>query len=99
MITHMAKQTMIAGCVSPDTKARVRVLVERQGITESILVRQLRDGVLKSAGVEESAGPTSAVNRDARLHVRLEPQDLQLLKERSKARGMPSATYASLWLR
>jgi len=35
------------------------------------------------------------VNRDARLNVRLEPEDSRLLKERAKARGMASATYLS----
>ena len=37
--------------------------------------------------------------RPARLYVRMEPQDSRLLRERSKARGMASATYASLLLR
>lgn len=101
MMTRMAKQTMIACCVTPETKVRVRALAERQGITESILVRQLLDGALKTSGLEESVASSSRerMNRDARLQVRLESTDLHLLKERAMARGMASATYVSLWLR
>jgi hypothetical protein len=57
-----------------------RKLVEREGINESALVKQLLDVVL-------------------RLYVRLAPEDWRLLKERSSARGMPSATYVSLLVR
>ena len=39
--------------------------------------------------------PQEKVNRDARLNVRLEPDDWRLLRERARARGMASATYLS----
>jgi hypothetical protein len=83
--------------VTSQTKARVRSLAEREGITESTLLRQLLDVVLRTAGLDEP--PTMAlphkVNRDVRLHVRLEPEDWRLLRERAGARGMASATYLS----
>jgi hypothetical protein len=83
--------------VTSQTKARVRRLAEREGITESTLLRQLLDVVLRTAGLDEppTNTPPERVNRDARLNVRLEPQDWRLLKERAKARGMASATYLS----
>jgi hypothetical protein len=39
------------------------------------------------------------VNRDERRYLRLAPEDWRLLKERSSARGMASATYISLLVR
>ena len=93
----MPEFALIACRVTSETKARVRRLAEREGITESTLLRQLLDVVLRTAGLEEA--PTMAVpdkvNRDARLNVRLEPEDLRLLRERARARGMASATYLS----
>ena len=92
----MTQFALIACRVTSETKARVRRLAVRDGITESALLRQLLDVVLRTAGPEEP--PTLApdkVNRDARLNVRLEPEDWRLLRERAKARGMRSATYLS----
>ena len=93
----MTDFALIACRVTSETKARVRRLAERDGITESALLRQLLDVVLRTANIDES--PTMAapdrVNRDARVNVRLEPEDWRLLRERAKARGMASATYLS----
>jgi len=93
----MPEFALIACRVTSETKARVRRLAERDGITESTLLRQLLDVVLRTAGLDDP--PTMAVpdkvNRDARLNVRLEPEDWRLLRERAKARGMASATYLS----
>ena len=93
----MAEHALIACRVTSETKARVRKLAERDGITESTLVRQLLDVVLRTAGVDEpiAMAAPDKVNRDARLNVRLEPEDWRLLKERARARGMASATYLS----
>ena len=93
----MSEFALIACRVTSETKARVRRLAERDGITESTLLRQLLEVVLRTAGLDDS--PTMAVpdkvNRDARLNVRLEPEDWRLLRERARARGMASATYLS----
>src|SRR6185437_4226842 len=93
----MPEFALIACRVTSETKARVRRLAERDGITESTLLRQLLDVVLRTAGLDDP--PTTAapdkVNRDARLNVRLEPEDWRLLRERARARGMASATYLS----
>ena len=93
----MPEFALIACRVTWETKARVRRLAERDGITESTLLRQLLDVVLRTAGLDELpviAAPEK-VNRDARLNVRLEPEDWQLLRERARARGMAAATYLS----
>ena len=93
----MPEFALIACRVTSETKARVRRLAERDGITESALLRQLLDLVLRTADPDEPPmlPTTDKVNRDARLNVRLEPEDWRLLMERAKARGMPSATYLS----
>jgi predicted DNA binding CopG/RHH family protein len=93
----MPEFALIACRVTSETKARVRQLAERDGITESTLLRQLLDAVLRTAGLD---APTTMpapdkVNRDARLNVRLELEDWRLLRERARARGMASATYLS----
>jgi predicted DNA binding CopG/RHH family protein len=101
MITHMTDHALIACRVTSETKARVRALAARDGITESTLIKQLLDVVLRSSGLDggSTLAPPDKVNRQARLYVRMEPQDWLLLKERSNARGMASATYVSLLLR
>jgi hypothetical protein len=93
----MTEFALIACRVTSETKARVRQLAERDGVTESALVRQLLDVVLRAAHLEATPQICEPVkvNRDARLSVRLEPEDWRLLRERAKARGMASATYLS----
>jgi len=97
----MTDHALIAARVSLETKVRVRRLADRQGITESALIKRLLDVLLQTSGLDEevTVEPPDKVNRQGRLYVRMEPQDLRLLRERSKARGMASATYASLLLR
>jgi hypothetical protein len=46
-----------------------------------------------------SAEPIEPVSRNARVFVRLRPDDHLLLRERAAGRGMASATYASIVLR
>jgi len=43
--------------------------------------------------------PPDRVNRNARVTLRLKPEDWVLLRERAQARRMPSATYVSLLVR
>jgi hypothetical protein len=97
----MEEFALIACRVSLETKDRVRRVADREGITESALLRQLVEVMLRKADSDGAPvlTPPERVNRDARLNLRLEPQDWRLLKERSKARCMASATYASLALR
>jgi hypothetical protein len=101
MITLMAKRALIACCVTSETKARVRALAEREGITESTLVRQLLDTVLptSSAGGESAPPAPAKISRQARLNVRLATEDYRLLRERAGARGMAAATYVALLTR
>ena len=49
--SRMPGFALIACRVTSETKARVRRLAERDGITESTLLRQLLDVVLRTAGL------------------------------------------------
>ena len=97
----MAAEAFIHCRVTSEMKSLVRMLAQRRQITESTLVKQLLEVVLQTAtltGLPVPA-PPDKVNRDARLYLRLAPEDWRLLKERSSARGMASATYVSLLVR
>jgi hypothetical protein len=87
--------------VTPEMKAVVRALAEREQITESALVKQLLQVVLRTAALQgfPSLEALDRPNRDARLYVRLGPEDRQLLSGKATQRGMPSATYVSLLVR
>jgi hypothetical protein len=51
------------------------------------------------SGADFEAKALEKVSRDARLSVRLAPEDRILLSGRATARGMPSATYVSVLVR
>jgi len=85
--------------VTPEMKALVRRIAQREQITESALVKQLLDVVLRSSVVEQLPPVEERVTRYARISVRLEPGDRLLLRERAAARGLPNATYASVVIR
>lgn len=96
----MAADAFIQCRVPAEMKALVHSLAEREHITESALVKQLlavvlRTGTTSVAPIETLSKP----NRDARLYVRLRPEDRLLLRDRAAARGMASATYASVLVR
>jgi hypothetical protein len=97
----MSADAFIQIRVTPEVKARLRALAEREHITESALVRQLLVAVLRVQ--EPVTNPkreeAESVQRDSRLYVRLRLQDQKLLKARALARGLPSATYVALLVR
>jgi antitoxin component of RelBE/YafQ-DinJ toxin-antitoxin module len=96
----MAANAFIHCRVTSDMKRLVRRLAEREGITESTLVKQLLDVMLRTTALTDLSAPApDSGSRNARLYVRLAPEDWRLLKERSSARGLPSATYVSLLVR
>jgi hypothetical protein len=87
--------------VTPEMKTLVRALAEREQITESALVKQLLQVVLRTAALQgfPDLEALDRPNREARLYVRLEAEDRQLLAGRATQRAMPSATYVSLLVR
>jgi Bacterial mobilisation protein (MobC) len=96
----MAADAFIQCRVTPEIKALVRTLAQRDQITESALIKQLLEVVLRSsaaAALSRLERPRSP--RDVRLYVRLDPDDRLMLNERAAARGMPSATYVAVLVR
>ena len=82
-------------------KTLLHALAEREQITESALIRQLLEAMLRRSALEEfpKLEALEKVSRDARLTIRLEPDDRILLCKTAAARGMPSATYVSVLVR
>jgi hypothetical protein len=97
----MGSQPYIAARVTPEMKTLVRALAEREQITESALVKQLLEVMLRTAALAGAPNieALDEVNRDARVYVRLSKEDRLLLHNRAMARGMASATYVSVLLR
>lgn len=97
----MAAPPFIATRVSAEMKSQLRRLAEREQITESALLRQLLETVLRTSATngESNLDPPEKVSRGARLSVRLSPDDRLLLAERAAARDMAVATYVSVLLR
>ena len=87
--------------VTSETKERIRELAEREQQTESAVVRQLLEVVLRTSTVGGITRPddTPKPNRETRLSVRLDPNDGLLLKERAAARCVPPATYIAALVR
>jgi hypothetical protein len=97
----MAAPPFVAARVTPEMKTLLRILAEREQITESALVRQLLEVTLRMSAKEgfPKLDALEKVSRDARLSVRLATEDRILLCERATARGMPSATYVAVLVR
>lgn len=90
--------------VSLEEKERVHALANQLLITESVWLKRL---VMRALGESAALLPDSTAgqkhterqSRDARLYVRLRPEDRLLLFERAAARGMRPATYGSVLVR
>jgi len=91
----------IAARVSSDMKARLHALAERRQVTESGLLKQFVEVMLRASegGTEAIAPPMPAPDRTTRLMIRLRPDDRLLLRERAAARGMAPATYVAVLIR
>jgi hypothetical protein len=87
--------------VTPEMKTLIRALANREQITESALIKELLEVVLRSSAVKgfPKLEELKRTSRDMRLYVRLNPTDRLLLHERAVARGMPSATYVAVLVR
>jgi len=97
----MTAEAFVQCRVTPEVKTLLRTLAEREQITESALVRQLLEVMLRRSAAEgfPKLEALEKMSRDARLSVRLAPEDRILLSGRATARGMPSATYVSVLVR
>ncbi len=96
----MAGSTHLSTWVSNEAKQRFAAAAARQSLSESALLKRLVEQMLASAGIDNVAeNSVSPDPRDARLTIRLVPEDRSLLRERAAARTMPVATYVSVLVR
>jgi hypothetical protein len=97
----MAAEAFIHLRVTQETKSQLRALAQRENNSESALLKQLLDVVLRGVGDGSHAPrePDERASRQARLSIRLQAGDHLLLRERAVARSMPAATYVSVLVR
>jgi len=96
----MAGKAHLSTWVSNEAKQRFATAAARQSLSESALLKRLVEQMLASSEIEEVATHMAPPDpRDARLTVRLVPEDRALLRERAAARTMPVATYVSVLVR
>lgn len=96
----MTVDALVRCRVSAETKCLLRSIAAREHITESALIRQLLETLVRTSASEspDRARSDDAVRGD-RMSIRLAPDDRLLLCERASARGMPSATYVAVLVR
>jgi hypothetical protein len=99
--TPMSAHAYIAARVPSDTKAKFAVVARHYGVSESVLLRRLVENALVTAVAVNTLQPepVEPVAVSGKISVRLRTDDLLLLRERAKARQMPTATYVSLLVR
>jgi len=98
----MAANPLIAFRATPKVKAGLHALARQRNLSDSAFLQKLVDlALIQHAGMTEAqlTEPVAQVGRDARLYVRLRPEDHVLLRERATGRGLAAATYASMVLR
>jgi len=97
----MSDRIHLTTWISRDTKARFADLARAQGLPQSAMLRRVVESTLVAV-VGPSLLPPQPVEPVAaswRISVRLRPEDLLLLRERSRARQIPTSTYVSLLVR
>jgi hypothetical protein len=86
--------------VSRETKERFTEFARGQGVSESALLKRVIEALIGGNKVRiATLPPLERVPASGRLSVRLTVDDLLLVRERARSRGMPSATYVSLLVR
>jgi hypothetical protein len=97
----MAVDALVRCRVSSETKTLLQSIAAREQITESALVRELLETLVKASAT--AGAPTGKADepnlRGERMSIRLAPDDRLLLSDRATARGMPSATYVAVLVR
>ena len=95
----MAADATVQFRVTPEVKAMLHAVATREQISESALVRQLVETMLRAQSGPVEIGDVDRLSRDERLTIRMDGEDRLMLKSRAGARGMRSATYVSVLLR
>jgi hypothetical protein len=96
----MSDSTHLLTWISRETKERFGAIARTQDISESALLKRLIEGFLGAASAPDmSIAAVEEVPASGRMSVRLRIDDILLLRERAKSRGMAAATYISFLVR
>jgi hypothetical protein len=97
----MTTSAVISVRVSTNTKERLAAVARNQGLSESSLLKRLVEAALLAAAAVNmpETDSSESVAASGKLSVRLRPDDLLLLRDRARARAMPTSTVVSLLLR
>ena len=85
--------------IAAEAKQRFSTAASHLGLSESALLRRLVLQLLATATEAPALVAVPDRARNARITVRLMPEDLALLRERAAARAMPASTYISVLVR
>ena len=97
----MVADSLITARVTSEMKERFAAVARYQALSESALLKRLVEAALLTVTavqpqVTEAVEPVPV---GGKISVRLRADDLLLLRERAKARAMPTSTYVSLLIR
>jgi hypothetical protein len=97
----MGNRVHLTTWISRESKARFAELAKAQGVSESALLRRVVESALVGTGGagEQTLEPVGPIAASGRISVRLRSDDLLLLRERSRAREIPTSTHVSLLVR
>lgn len=97
----MVDTALISAHIPRDKKAHFARVAHEQGLSESALLKRLVYAALLSSTVVQSAvvEPVEPVAATGKISVRLRPEDLSMLRERARSRGVPTGTYVSFLVR
>jgi predicted DNA binding CopG/RHH family protein len=96
----MSDNEHLKAWVSRETKERFSEFARGQGVSESSLLKRVIEALISGNEVRNvTLAPLEPAPASGRLSVRLSVDDLLLLRERARSRGIPSATYISLLVR
>lgn len=95
----MSGSAHLSTWVDQETKRRFAAIANHEGVSESALLKRMVALMVQATASPTTLRQSDRLQRDARVTVRLRPDDQQLLKERAAARDMRAATYVSVLVR
>ncbi len=97
----MTADALVAARIATETKQLFARLAHEQGLSESALLKRLIDGAIGASGgiTRHASDEAKPFKGSGRLSIRLDTNDLLLLRERATGRGMPVSTLVSMIVR
>ena len=97
----MVADSLITARVTSELKERFAAVARYQALSESALLKRLVEAALVAVSAVKPEVPHAVepVPIDGKISVRLRTDDLLQLRDRAKARVMPTSTYVSFLIR